>query len=124
MMEQCAILVFFLLINFQVPEVICLAQLDSDQGREPQCRSQFDYEYKVVQKIVALENLCDGLKTTTNELRTEIQTTHIELRGEIQTINNKLRAETKTTIDELRDEIQDLKSKIANLPLSRYIFFQ
>ena len=69
MMEHCAILVFFLLIKFQVPEVICFAQLDS----EPQCRSQFDYEYNVVQKIVALENLCEDLKSTNNELRAEIQ---------------------------------------------------
>ena len=108
MMEQHASLIFFLFINFQVPEVICLAQLDSDQGREPQCRSQFDYEYKVVQKIVALENFCEGLKNTNKELRDEIQTTTNELRGVIQT-NNELRAEIQTTTN----EIQYLKSKIS-----------
>ena len=86
MMEQYAILGFFLLINFQVPPVICFAQLDSDQGREPQCRSQFDYEYKVVQKIVALENLCEDLKTINNELRAEIQ----DVKRTNEGIKNKL----------------------------------
>ena len=107
MMEQCAILGFLLLINFQVPEVICFAQLGSDQGREPQCRSQFDYEYKVVQKIVALENLCEGLKNTNNELRSEIQTTN-QLRAEMQTTINDLRVKIQSTAN----EVQELKSQI------------
>ena len=118
MMEQYAILGFFLLINFQVPPVICFAQLDSDQGREPQCRSQFDYEYKVVQKIVALENMCEGLKTTNNELRAEIQTTNSELRNVIQT-TNELRAEMQTTINDLRVEIKGSANKIQDLESKR-----
>ena len=67
-----AIFGFFLLVN--MPGVNCFsAQLDSDHSQEPQCHSQFDYEYKVVQKIVALENLCENLKTENSELRAEIQ---------------------------------------------------
>ena len=55
MMEKRAtILGCFLLIN--ILGANCFArQLDSNHAQEPQCRSQFDYEYKVVQKIVALE---------------------------------------------------------------------
>ena len=66
----------FLLINFQIPKVMCFTHIvgsEADQRREPHCYSRFDYEYKVVQKIVALENLCEEFKTTNNELRDEIQ---------------------------------------------------
>ena len=102
MMEKRAtIFGFFLLMNIQGAN--CFArQLDSNRAQEPQCRSQFDYEYKVVQKIVALENICGDLKTENSELRTEVN----ELRAEIKTATNELQTESQTTMNKFKEEIQ------------------
>ena len=102
MMEKRAtIFGCFLLMNIQGAN--CFArQLDSNHAQEPQCRSQFDYEYKVVQKIVALENICGDLKTENSELRTEVN----ELRAEIKTATNELQTESQTTMNKFKEEIQ------------------
>ena len=75
-MEKYAVLGLVLFMSSQISKVMCFTHVvgpETDQGREPQCYSRFDYEYKVVQKIVALENLCEKFKTTNSELRDEIQ---------------------------------------------------
>ena len=107
-MKNCAIYGVFLLMNIQGAH--CFAQLDSNHGQEPQCGSQFDYEYKVVQKIVALENLCDGQKTTNSELRAEVSDVQAETqttKAEIQTALNEVKVEIQT----ITNEIENLKSK-------------
>ena len=136
MMEKRAtIFGFFLLMNIQGAN--CFArQLDSNHGQEPQCRSQFDYEYKVVQKIVALENICGDLKTENSELRMEVN----ELRVELKAATNELRTESQTTANEFKEEIQtavnvlkvefqtitseidDLRGKIAGMKVTNNSF--
>ena len=54
---------------------------DQKAQPEPHCYSRFDYEYKVVQKLVALEDSCSHLKTATDALKTEIDNLKIELNG-------------------------------------------
>ena len=100
MEKRATIFGFFLLMN--IHGAYCFTrQLDSNHAQEPQCRSQFDYEYKVVQKIVALENICGDLKTENSELRTEFN----ELRAEIKTTTNELQTECQTTANEFKEEI-------------------
>lgn len=53
--------------------VLPCAIITPDHDGEPQCYSRFDYEYKVVQKIVALENMYSDLKTKNSELKAEIE---------------------------------------------------
>lgn len=60
------------LFYFQFVVMTC-AVVTPEHDREPQCYSRFDYEYKVVQKIVALENMYNELKTKNSELRMEIE---------------------------------------------------
>ena len=60
-----------LYIFFQTAFQSCILA-DAKRDIEPNCYSRFDYEYKVVQKIVALENECSELHETNDELRTEI----------------------------------------------------
>ena len=71
-MGKRAIFGFFLLMNTLGTNTL-RTQQDRNPGQEPQCRSHFDYEYKVVQKIVALENFCEHLKVENSELRAEVQ---------------------------------------------------
>ena len=113
MMEKLAIFGLYIL---NILGANCFsAQLDSDFGKEPQCRSQFDYEYKVVQKLVALENLCENLKGTNSQLRAELS----EMRLEIKAATNELRAEVQAATDELKvvqtktNELEDLKTTSA-----------
>ena len=54
---------------------------DQKAHLEPHCYSRFDYEFKVVQKLVALEDTCSHLKTTTDNLKTEIDKLKNELIG-------------------------------------------
>lgn len=59
-------------IYFQIVFQACILT-DAKRDTEPNCYSRFDYEYKVVQKIVGLENECSKLHETNDELRTEIR---------------------------------------------------
>ena len=75
-----------ILLYFQTAFVTCISSVPG-ADREPHCYSRFDYEYKVVQKIVALENKCS-----------ELQETNVELRTEIGSLRNKVQGNYSNTI--------------------------
>ena len=85
---------------------------------EPQCSSRFDYEYKVVQKLVDLENYriqqdktIEELMKKTSDLETEIESIRSVSKETIAT----LRSELKETVDGLKVEANALKSRDDNL---------
>ena len=51
------------------------------QDDEPNCYSRFDYEFKVVQKLVAVENAYSELKTTNEVLQREIDNLKSKITG-------------------------------------------
>ena len=122
-MEKRAIFGLSVLMNILGAHCF-VTKLKSDHGQEPYCRNQFDYEYKVVQKIVALENLCENLKATNSQLREELS----EMRSEIKAATNELRAEVQTATDELKvvqtktNELEDLKTTSAGKKLANNNF--
>lgn len=46
--------------------------------KEPQCFSRFDYEFKVVQKLVELENMCSKLQEENEKLQQDVLRLKIE----------------------------------------------
>ena len=70
-MERYLIFGEIILLYFQTAFITCISSVPG-ADREPHCYSRFDYEYKVVQKIVALENKCSELQEANADLRTEI----------------------------------------------------
>ena len=53
-------------------ELSACAFIGPKHEEEPQCYSRFDFEYKTVQKLVALENAYSELKTTTDQVLAEL----------------------------------------------------
>ena len=85
---------------------------------EPQCSSRFDYEYKVVQKLVDLENsriqqdkTIEELMKKNSDLETEIENIRSVSKETIAT----LRSEFKETVDGLKVDANALKSRDDNL---------
>ena len=75
----------------------------SDFTDEPQCYSRFDYEYKVVQKLVALENANKGLIDSNDEMKSVIE-------------------KTNRAVDVLNKEIEELKQKSSSSRKSKFFY--
>ena len=66
---------------------LCLLQMVTitfglpKQDDEPHCYSRFDYEFKVVQKLVALENAYSELQMTNGVLQSEIDDLKSKITG-------------------------------------------
>ena len=77
------------------------------EDREPQCHSRFDYEYKVLQRLVRLEESHNGL----TEKMTASENENNELKNEIK--RNIAASENEN--NELKNEIKRLNDLVINL---------
>ena len=92
---------------------------------EPQCSSRFDYEYKVVQKLVDLENF----KTEQNEINKQLMRRNKDLETEIENLRNSSKEailnlqseckeankEFKANLEVANNAIEALATKVENL---------
>ena len=53
------------------------------EGREPQCYSRFDYEYKVLQNLVSLKRAEEELRQTIAEVQTTVREIQRNIKGKI-----------------------------------------
>ena len=58
--------------------------------KEPQCFSRFDYEFKVVQKLVELENICSKLQEENEKLQQDVLRLKSENSGKYTAVLNCL----------------------------------
>ena len=92
-----------------------------DWQNEPQCSSRFDYEYKVVQKLVDLENANKEQKQKLTDLENankeqkqineEIMKKHAQLESEVDNTRN-VASECRQANDELKDALEVLNNTI------------
>ena len=87
------------------------------ENREPNCYSRFDYEYKVLQRLIQLEDSQNGLKEklAANENEKE------ELKREIKRLEESQRdltgklVENELEKDELKDELTRISELVSSL---------
>lgn len=80
---------------------------------EPQCYSRFDYEYKVVQKLVELENSQRQQLEIYKVLQTEFENFKSQLAA-VESVNKNLRADFSKVKDRnnyLDTELQNIKNR-------------
>lgn len=75
---------------------------------EPQCSSRFDYEYKVVQKLVDLENDNKEQK----QINEKLMIKNLDLQTEIDNIKNGSKEAITTLQNECKEANQELKSAL------------
>ena len=75
---------------------------------EPQCYSRFDYEYKVLQKLITLDEAQKGLTETLKTQENEQTKQKIALLEETQ-------ENLADTLRTRENEIQDLKTEVKRL---------
>ena len=95
---------------------------------EPQCTSRFDYEYKVVQKLVDLENskreqdkMIEELMKKNSILETEIESIRNVSKETIVTLTSEFKEtnkEIKAALEVARDAIDSLTTRVENLSSS------
>ena len=96
---------------------VALAVSLSKLEQEPQCYSRFDYEYKVVLKLVDLENKQNRQKEDNAATQEMIKASEAEL----STLKEKLHTlesaekEHDETANEMKAELEEVKSQNENL---------
>ena len=113
-MKAILIVIFCLFIT------VCALEINSKH--EPQCYSRFDYEYKVVQKLVELENDAKEQRAVNKALESKLESTKSETEQRIEAIekrngqlyNNNIE-DMNIVIEELKSEIQTMKAQLLEL---------
>ena len=112
--KKLRIVVLFLYVTGVFPQC---------ENREPHCYSRFDYEYKVLQRLIRLEetqnDVTEKLTTSENEkddLKREIKKLEESHKG----LSEKL-AGSENERDELKHEIKIINEMVSNLSDSRAV---
>ena len=108
-----------LIVIFCLFITVCALEINSKH--EPQCYSRFEYEYKVVQKLVELENDAKEQQTVNKALESKLESTRSEMEQRVDALekrngqlNNNIE-DMKIVNEELKSEIQTMKTQLLEL---------